>query len=136
MARRPRKTGDGLETIARIDARWRKRQDDFWSRVFASRYGAVIQRLMITAVVAVGLFLLLRALVGLSEGVIDGRGGPVRLTESPSLFWARFVWNVALGGLPVALVAVGLWFRFGTARGRRNSAQRRRRAARKLSASE
>lgn len=125
-----------LEAIARVDARWRKRQDAFWSRVFASPYGALVQGLILTAFVALGLFLMLRAFQGLSEGVLHGRGGPVRLSESPSLFRARFVWEVALGFIPVGLVAAGLWFRFGTARGRNTAQRRRRRAARKLSASE
>ena len=136
MDRRSRKQSSVFEAFARFDARWRKRKDDFWDRVFASPLGPLVQVAMIAAFFAGGLFLLSSTLEALSTGVIHGRGGRAYLSEAPALFWFWFVWNSALGALVVGLIVFGLWSRFGTARGRRSAAQRRRRAKKKLTDSE
>ena len=121
-----------FEAFARFDARWRKRQDDFWDRIFDSPYGPLVQAVMACLFVALGLFLLSKTLEALSTGVIHGRrGGRTYLSEAPAFFWLQVVWNFALAALPIGLVVFGLWTRFGTARGKQNAGQGRRRARKK-----
>lgn len=93
-----------------------------------------MQGVCVALLVALGLALVFTTLEALSTGVIHGRrGGRTYLAEAPEFFWAQFMWNLALGALPIGLVVLGIWLRFGTVRGRRNAAQRRRRAMKKLS---
>ena len=131
MDRRSRKLNNAFEAFARFDARWRKRKADFWDRVLDSQLGPLIQVAIVGVFVALGLFLLSNTLEALSTGVIGRRGSRSYLSEAPVLFWLQFVWNFALGALPVGLVVFGLWNRFGTDRGKKNAAQRRRRARKK-----
>ncbi len=126
-----------FEAFARFDARQQKRQDEFWDRVFDSPYGPFVQVVMACLFVALGLFLLSKTLEALSTGVIHGRrSSRTYLSEAPAYFWLQFMWNLALGVLPVGLVVFGLWARFGPARGKRIAAERRRRAKKKSSKSE
>jgi hypothetical protein len=126
-----------FEAFARFDARWRKRKEDFWDGVFDSPLGPLVQVVFAGAFVALGLFLLSNTLEALSTGVIHGRrSSRTYLSETPAFFWLQFMWNFALGVLPIGLVVFGLWTRFGTARGKQNAGQRRRRAKKKSSKSE
>jgi len=131
LARRSRKKVGPFETFAHWDARWRKRKNAFWDRVFASRYGPLVEVAIAALFFALGLYLLFTTFQGLSTGILHGRGGSVRLSDAPGLFWMRFVWNLALAGLFVGGPLLGVWFRFGTARGKRTAAQRLRRAKKK-----
>jgi len=125
-----------FEAFAGFEARRQRRRDAFWDRIFDSRYGAFILVVITAVFFVLGLLLLFSTLDALSTGVIQVRRSRIYLAESPALFWMGFAWNLALSGLMVGGIAVGLWFRFGTARGKRTAAQRRRRARKKLSSSE
>lgn len=126
-----------FEAFARFNARRRKRQDDFWEPIFDSPYGPIVHAVMACLFVALGLFLLSEPLEALSTGVTHGRrGGRIYLSDAPVLFWLQVTWNFVLGALPIGLVVLGLWTRFGTARGKQNAAQRRRRAKKKSTDSE
>ena len=137
MARRPRKKDGLFEAFARFEARQRKRQDDFWDRIFESPYGPFVQAAIACLFVALGLLILSKTLEALSAGVIHGRrGGRTYLSEDPAFFWLQVVWHFVLGAVPIGFVVFGLWTRFGTAQGKQNAGQRRRRARKKSTDSE
>ncbi|TAJ67657.1 hypothetical protein [Brevundimonas sp.] len=126
-----------FEAFARFEARQRKRQDDFWDRIFESPYGPFVQAAIACLFTALGLLLLSKTLETLSAGVIHGRrGGRTYLSEDPAFFWLQVVWNFVLGAVLIGFVVFGLWTRFGSARGKQNAGQRRRRAVKKSTDSE
>jgi len=137
LARRSRKKDNLFAAWVRFEARQKKQQDAFWDRIFDSQYGPLVQAVIACLLVALGLLLFSKTLEALSTGVIHGRrGGRTYLSEAPAFFWLQVVWNFVLSAVPIGCVVFGLWIRFGTARGKQNAGQRRRRARKKSTDSE